>query len=158
MIIDETNYMAGNNAVGAVLLLYYHLAAEGRFSHAETIYIDPAIFDGFRFLEVRVAPEYEVDIDEKLLREAAVIYLLCDVNDMLSEHEDWFRSTPTVQKFVAAHAEGKLSAVPEASEIVSLLKASEEEFSFPRYQEVLARIYETYVHGTFERLSRPGFS
>lgn len=154
MIIDDTNHMAGNNAMGAALLLYYHLASEGRFSHAETVFIDPEHFEGFRFLDVEVENEAGVDIDQTLLREAAVVYCLCDVNDMLSEHEDWFRSTSIVEKFVAAHDDRKLSAVPEATEIVRLLRTPEEDFDPAHYHEVLARIYDRYVLGTFKRLSK----
>lgn len=144
--------LAGNLQTSA-LLLYYHLATEGWFSHDETVFIDPELFDAFRFLDVEVDEDHSVDIDQTLLREAAVICLLCELNDTISEHEDSFRSTPTVRKIVAAHAEGKLSAVPEASKVLELLESTEKDFDYARYHQVLELIFDQYVSGTFWRLA-----
>ena len=152
MIIDETNYREGNLAMASALLLYYQLATEGRFSHDETVYIDRKFFDGFRFLDVTVDRDYDVDIDQTLLREAAVVFLLCELNDMITEHEDSFRSIELVQKIVAAHEEGKLAAIPETSEVFVLLEVPEQDFDYPRYHEALATIFDRYVLGTFRRL------
>lgn len=152
MIIDETNYREGNLAMASALLLYYQLAAEGRFSHDETVYVDRKFFDGFHFLDVQVHPDCEVDIDQTLLREAAVVFLLCELNDMITEHEDSFRSTELVQKFVAAYEDGKLDAIPETAEVFALLEVPEQDFDYLRYHQVLATILDGYVLRTFRRL------
>ncbi len=84
MIINDDNYIEGNKAVASALLLYYHLATEGCFCGDETVYIDPLLFNGFRYLNVVVEESHHPEINEKFLREAAIIYLLCDLNDMIS--------------------------------------------------------------------------
>ena len=62
--------------MASVLLLYYHLIQENGFTNDQTVYIDTQDFDGFSFLDVKVDESYCVEIDELLLREGAIIFLI----------------------------------------------------------------------------------
>lgn len=145
--------MEGNKAVASALLLYYHLATEGCFCGDETVYIDPALFEGFRLLGVAVEEALQPEIDERLLREAAIIYLLCDLNDMISEHEESFHYCETTKNIIAAHKAGKMTAIPEVDEIFTLLESREADFNFERYSEILREIFSKYVLTTFSQLA-----
>ena len=98
MIINLNNVDKGNRAMASVLLLYYHLAQQKGFNHAETVYIDPNVFDGFSYLQVTIQEEANMSlgIDETLLREGAIIYLLCDLNDIICDYdEDYLKHKST---------------------------------------------------------------
>jgi hypothetical protein len=121
MRINESNYKLGNQALASVLLLYYHLLTEDSFTNDQTVYVDPEVFNGFDFLGVQVSQEYPSGIDEKLLPQGAVIYLLCDLNDLIAEYESYLEQ-PLVQKILNAHAVGQLSAIPESGEMMNLVR------------------------------------
>ncbi len=53
MIIDSSNVAIGNRAMAAVLLLYYHLRAEGGVTHDQTVYLTALDFNGFDFWMLR---------------------------------------------------------------------------------------------------------
>lgn len=154
MIINDKNTMEGNRAVASALLLYYHLAEEGCFCGDETVYIDPNLFDGFKYLDVVVEEAHNPEINEKLLREAAIIFLLCDLNDVITEHEDYFHSSDITKRFVAAFKAGSMTAIPEVEGIINLLQNSEAHFDFESYSKMLQAIHSKYILGTFKSLSR----
>lgn len=154
MNIGDHNTTEGNNAVASALLLYYHLATEGCFCGDETVYIDPELFDGFRYLNVVVEDSHNPEINEKFLREAAIIFILCDLNDIITEHEESFHGAEFTKKAIAAFNNGKLSAIPEVQPIFKLLESDEANFNFSAYSDSLRIIYETYVLGSFDRLAR----
>ena len=154
MNIGDHNTKQGNNAVASALLLYYHLAMEGCFCGDETVYIDPEVFDGFRYLNVVVEDAHNPEINEKFLREAAIIFILCDLNDMITEHEESFRSAELTKKAIEAFKDGRLSAIPEVQPIFELLESDEASFNFSAYSDSLRIIYEKYVLGSFDRLAR----
>jgi len=153
MKIDKANYEQGNKAMASVLLLYYHITSGGGFSGDETIFIDPSVFDGYSFLDVVVTDGYEVDIDQKLIREGAVIYLLCDLNDMLSEYEDGFLKQPITIKILEAYKEGKLTAISETEQLFSLFNVPEQDFDFKSYIEIMHVIVHKYIVGAFNELA-----
>ncbi|NVJ61741.1 MAG: hypothetical protein HWE27_15205 [Gammaproteobacteria bacterium] len=153
MKIGDLNYMEGNKAVAQALLLYYHLAREGCFSGDETVYIDPETFDGFRYLDVVVEDNYNPEINEKFLREAAIIFILCDLNDEITEHDDSFHYAEITKKAIAKHKEGLMTAVSEIDVIFSLLDSDEANFDFSKYNEVLREIYDKYIFGFFKQLA-----
>ena len=153
MKIDKANYELGNKAMASVLLLYYHITSGGGFSGDETIFLDPSVFDGYSFLDVVVTDGYEVDIDQKLIREGAVIYLLCDLNDMLSEYEDDFLNQQITINILKAYREGKLSAISETDQLFALLNVPEQEFDFKSYIEIMHAIANKCIVGVFNELS-----
>lgn len=154
MNINDHNTMEGNNAVASALLLYYHLATEGCFCGDETVYIDRKVFDGFRYLGVVVAEAHNPEINEKFLREAAIIFILCDLNDMITEHEESFHCFEITKKIITAFKEGRLSAIPEVAPIFKLLESDEANFNYSEYSDNLRIIYGKYVLGSFNRLAK----
>jgi hypothetical protein len=152
MLIDFDNCQQGNRALASVLLLYYHLLLEGGFTHDQTVYLEPDTFNGFDFLDVEVAEGQRSEISEQLLREGAVVYLLCDLNDMVTDYEHDYLSQPQVRKMVSAYAEGKLLAVPEASAVFELLLRGEANLDYERYQSSLSSIFHSYVAAKIQAL------
>ncbi len=152
MRIDSSNYESGNKGMAAVLLLYYHLTNSGGFTGDETVYIDPEVFDGYSFLEVEVTEGYEVDIDQTLLRQGAIIYLLCDLNDMVGEFEGNFQSQDLTRRIINAYKHCELTEIPEIDGLLRLFGVGEEEFDFEEYQVILHKIFKLYVVGVFSDL------
>ncbi|WP_155247355.1 hypothetical protein [Teredinibacter turnerae] len=139
--------------MAAVLLLYYHLVNGGGFTGDETVYIDPDVFDGYSYLEVEVIEGYEVDIDQTLLRQGAIVYLLCDLNDMVGEFEESFQSQDLTKKIISAYKQCELSEIPEIDDLLGLLEVGEEGFNFQEYQAILHKIFNLYVVGMFSELA-----
>ena len=150
MLFDFSNCQQGNRAVASVLLLYYHLLREGGFTHDQTVYIEPENFNGFDFLDVEVAEDQRIEIDEQLLREGAVVYLLCDLNDAVTDYEGDYLKQPIVQRIVSAHAGRKLAAIPEAAAILEMLQSGNENLDYDGYQRTLSSIFRTYVVAKFQ--------
>ncbi len=144
--------MEGNNAVASVLLLYFHLIREGCFSGDETVYIDKANFDGFKFLNVEVENEFRQEISEQFLREGSVIYLLCDLNDMIVEHEENFLKLDLVKRVSKALESNEMAAIPETDILKNLLRVPELQFDYDEYDILLETVYKKYVLETYETL------
>lgn len=144
--------MVGNNATAAVLLLYYHMVSCGGFTNDETVYIDQGIFDGKQFIDVVVEQDQENEINQELLRQGAIIFLLCDLNDIIDQCQDWYLSHEETKEILSLYDQGKMNAIPEVSELFILLKVPEVEFDYESYSEILAIIYKKYVLGAFARL------
>jgi len=156
MIINLKNVDKGNIAMASVLLLYYHLAQEKGFNHAETVYIDPNNFDGFSYLQVTVREEegLSLDIDEKLLREGAIIYLLCDLNDIIGEYDEGYLKHEYTIKIVKEFKSGNMSAIPEVSDLFAeILKVPEREMNYEAYSNILSNIYRKYIVNRFNQLA-----
>lgn len=151
MLISE-NYERGNKAMASVLLLYYHLASKGKFVGSETIYVDSELFNGFDYLDVSVSPQNECDINEKLLREGAAIYLICELNDMVTEHEENFFSFEYTKKLLGALASKGIHSIPELGSLLAFFTVPESNFDFSSYFDSLDTIYAKYVQQTFIRL------
>ena len=151
MKIGAENTMIGNEAMASILLLYYHIASNGGISNDETVYLDPDKFNGFDFLQVEVEECCSLEIDERLIQQGAVVYLLCELNDMISEYEDCYLRQDITKKILIAADEGKFSSLPEANELVELVSVSEEALNYETYQELRDHIYRKYVLDIFNR-------
>ena len=154
MIIDETNTQVGNKAMAAVLLLYYHLVIEGGFTHSQTVYLDADDFNGFDFLDVDVRDQIdeEPEIDQALLREGAVIYLLCELHDVLGEFEADYHDQPYLLRVVEALEAHRDAPIPEVGPLLDLVAVPEADFDYPAYNEILQGIYTTNVRGFWSRM------
>ncbi|NOK62028.1 MAG: hypothetical protein GFH27_549321n15 [Chloroflexi bacterium AL-W] len=151
MIIGEKNYFLGNLAMASILLLYYHIIRGGGISNNETVYIDTQ-FNPYDFLGVFVDETYQTDIDQQLIREEAIICLVCDLNDMISEYEDAYLEQLTAQRVFSAYTNGLLSALPEANELIELVSRGPS-FDNGEYNSILGIIYSKYVVATFHKLA-----
>ena len=151
LVISE-NYEQGNKAMACVLLLFYHLSEEGGFIGSETVYIDRDLFNGFDYINVSVADSNSNEISEELLRTGAVVYLLCDLNDMVCEFPDEFLDSSFTKKVIDILELKGCLIIPELNSIIKLFKATESEFDYRKYYAALELIYNKYVVGTFHKL------
>jgi hypothetical protein len=151
MIIDNTNYEIGNRAMASVLLLYYHLLDEGGITNDQTVYLDPENFNGFNFLgvEVREQESESLGLDETLIKEGAIVYLLCDLNDMIAEFDEDYRKQPLTESICSALEAHKNSPIPEVDSLLRQVLVAESELNFSAYNDILQSIYKKYVHDFF---------
>ncbi len=153
MIIDNTNYEIGNKAMASVLLLYYHLLDEGGITNGQTVYLDPKDFNGFDYLGVEVIENTNesLDLDEALIREGAIIYLLCDLDDIIGEYDEDFHSQPFTKKIIEALKNHENSPIPEVAALLKHVSVAESDFNYAAYNQILQSIYRKYVHGFFTK-------
>ena len=154
MFINFDQCATGNRAIASVLLLYYHLAREGGITHNQTVYLAQEDFDPFVFLDVQVAEDQKSEIDQTLLREGAVVCLLCELNDQVGDHESDFLKQPFVRKIIEALAARGKAAVPEVLAIVQELSLGEQQLNYASFSGKLHAIYEKYVNRRFKDLAR----
>lgn len=137
--------------MASVLLLYYHLLDEGGITHDQTVYLDPKDFNGYDYLgvEVKEQDNESLDLNEALMREGAIIYLLCDLDDIIGEFEEDFHSQPHTKRIIEALKEHELSPIPEVALLLKHVSVAEPKFNYPKYNKVLQVIYKKYVYGFF---------
>ncbi|MCP5064777.1 MAG: hypothetical protein GY936_20320 [Ignavibacteriae bacterium] len=152
MIINEKNCHIANKAMASVLLLYYHLINEGGFTNDQTVYIDSDDFDGFSFIDTKVKEnKMNLGIDESFLREGAIIYLLCELNDMVSEYEEDYLSQEFTKKIINSISNRKTNDIPEVNRLLALVQAGEKQLKYPEYASIQKVIYKKYVFSRFQR-------
>ena len=141
MIINEVNSYVGYKAMASVLLLYYHLLEDGGILNNQTIYIDQNDFNGFDFLGVEIQePErMTLDLNENLIREGAIIYLLCDLDDWIGEYEQDFHLQPQVKKIVEALRDYQSSPIPEVALLFEHISRTAAECNFSEYNKNIAQ-------------------
>lgn len=144
MFISSDNSMQGNKAVASVLLLYYHLLQEGGITHDQTVYLDPHDFDAFQYVRVKVASE-NLGIDQGLLRRGAVIALLCELNDMVTDYEDDYLSQPFTQRILEALGPEAVAAVPEVKSIIEAVSKKEDRECHKIFSQILHQVFERHV-------------
>ena len=152
MVIDDTNYQVGNKAMASILLLYYHLLSEGGISNDQTVYIDPNDFNGFDFLNVELqeSKNQNLDINENLIKEGAIIYLLCDLNDLIGNYDENYNSQPYVKKIINALSSLNNAQIPEVTLLLNSVSVPETEFNYSEFNEILKVIYKKYVYDFFK--------
>lgn len=136
---------AGNRAMASVLLLYFHLLREGGITSDQTVYIDADDFDPFAYASVEVAPELEPDIDQSLLREGAVVFLLCDLYDVIGEFESSYLDLPWAARALACLSGAGRAAVPEVGPIVEMVASGASTLDHGLLQARIAEVYQRYV-------------
>lgn len=144
MLIDSNKTRQGNAAMASVLLLYYHLLSEGGITNDQTVYLDPDLFDPLEYAKV-IVQEDNPDIDQSLLREGALVHLVCDLNDVTSEHEEDYLAHAFTGKVIDAL---KLNYsdnlyVKQLLDLVSLPLSST--YDFETYNQILNEIFQQYV-------------
>jgi hypothetical protein len=154
MLIADDNASQGNRAMAWVLLLYYHLLREGGFTHDQTVYVDAGEFNAFEYVAVQVAPGQQSEINQRLIRQGAVIYLLCELNDLVSEFEEDYLQHHYAQSLLRAlRSEPAKTAVPEVADIVQLASAGLAPGDHTALQGLLQNVFETYVVQGFRSLA-----
>ena len=127
-----------------VLLLYYHLLREGGITNDQTVYIDSEQFNAFDYINVSVSIDQQSEVDQQLLRQGAVVCLLCELNDMVNDFEEDYLAQPFTQKILKALAGAEI-AIPEAADIVRAVTVGESNLDFAELQSMLRRVFENYV-------------
>ena len=151
MEINENNYHLGNKAMASVLLLYYHLLQDDGFTNDQTVYIDRDDFDGFSFIDTKIIEDRcSLDLDEQLINEGAVIYLLSELNDMVGEYDENYLKQDFTQKIINTLQNRKTHFVPEANDVVALVTRGEDTLSYDAYSTLLKTIYKKYVFSKFK--------
>ena len=151
MEINENNYQIGNKAMASVLLLYYHLINDGGFTNDQTIYLDNNDFDGFSFIDTKVnESNCSLDIDERLINEGAIIFLLSELNDMIGEYDEDYLKQEFTNKIINSLQTRKTSYIPEANTLVELVLQGEDSLNYDKYSSLLKSIYNKYVLSKFK--------
>lgn len=152
MNIDKTNYQTGNRAIASILLLYYHIIKDNGFGNDQNVYLESLGFDAYEYLDTVVSEDYAFEIEESLLREGAVVYLLCELNDLISEYEKDYIQQKQMIKLLDAYNKHKLDIIPEANDIFKIVTTSSASFSYKVYNEKLELIYKEYILKRFRKL------
>jgi hypothetical protein len=145
VFIGIANSTQGNKAIASVLLLYYHLLREGGITHDQTIYIDPEEFNAFEYVKVEVDRNQKSEINQDLLRRGAVIALLCELNDMITEYEGDYLSQPFTIRIFEALGKEACEAVPEVSNIIATVRNGEASLDYEALQSMFKAVFERYV-------------
>lgn len=153
MRIELFNASEGNSAMAAVLLLYYHLVLEGGITHDQTVYLNPNDLDPAVWITVEVDSDLQPEIDQTLIREGAVVRLLCDLKDMIDDFDEAFALQPFTKKLLTTNRTAVLAAVPEAEQIFALLENCRGAPNYSVLREGLAGIFERYVRRRFLALA-----
>lgn len=152
MKINSDNYAIGNRAMASVFLLYYHMIQDGGFTNDQTVYSNSVDVDLSALLDVQREGDGSGEIDDTLIREGAVISLLCDLDDMIGEFEEDYQTQPYT-KSIISKLRGRVSNdVPESRDLVDLVADGIDTFSFEVYREMLTSIYEKYVFSYWARI------
>ncbi len=146
------NARQGNRAMASVLLLYYHLLLEGGITNDQTVYLDPDEFDPFDYVDVTVTA-HEPDVSQRLLRQGAVIALLCELNDMVADYEADYLAQPFTHRVLQALSGQAVAEVPEVAEIVRAVTAGENVLDCAALNRMLRKVFETYVVREFDALA-----
>ena len=144
-VIGLDDCPAGNRAMASVLLLYFHLLREGGITNDQTVYIDADDFDPFAYASVEVDLQLEPEIDQALLREGAVVFLLCDLYDVIGEHGSTYLELPWTARAIACLSEFGSASVPEVGPIVEMVAAGASSLDHRLLQVRIAEVYQRYV-------------
>ena len=134
--------------MGTVLFLYYKMIEEGGFLAGQSSYINHDDFNAYDFINVAVNElgNESLGIDGKLLRQGAVIALLCYVHNSISE-EDLVPSENDVSiKLLVKYG---ATIIPEISAYLSCVLTQDNDINYDLYNKILNAIYEKYVKGIF---------
>ncbi|MBF7074442.1 hypothetical protein ISG33_13630 [Glaciecola sp. MH2013] len=140
--------------MASVLLLYYHLVEGGGFIGSEAVYIDPDHFNGVDYIDVSVESSNRNEICEELLRQGAVIYLLCNLNTMIGEFREERPDLNFTKKIVDMLKRKALFTIPELAPLLKLFDMAGPKFDYKKYYELLDIIFLKYVVGKFSELGR----
>lgn len=153
------DYMKASMAKAAVLLIYTDLIQEGGCFGIDSTAAIPAVeyfeeFNGFNFLNCTAIHEGHCTAKVlDLIREGAVIFLLCDLSDSMGMYEEDYLMHPHVQNIIKAYNDGLLDVIPETKELFALLEVPKKQLKWPEFINLNKAIYNKYVLGWFDRIN-----
>ena len=149
MEINSENYSVGNKAMANVLLLYFHILSEGGITNDQTVYLDTDSFDPYALVNATVSEGASVDIDQALIRQGAMVYWVCEINDIVGEYDDSFHSHPYFTEVFENLKEHCSAIYPEVTSLLELLAAEEDDLNYQQYNSAIKAVFKKYV---FERM------
>lgn len=145
---------SGHRAIAWILLLYYHLLREDGITHDQTVYVDAEEFNAFESIALEVALDQQGEIDQQFIRRGAAIYLLCELNDMVTDYEADYLEQPFTQRVLNALAsEAVRAAIADVSEIVKTVSRVQAPLDNAVFQSMLQEVFTTYVVQEFKTLA-----
>jgi hypothetical protein len=150
--ITFDNYKDAEEAIRYILMMYVEMAeAYSGFGHAIDVNIPLALkyVDADLITPAGTAPLIDLD----LLRIGSGIGLLCFVYDFWSEHDSV--NLPRDSEIRSAIEGGRLAFVPDVERVAR--EAIQRDYlpqDDPWFDQAVEPIYQRYVVGYFERLSR----
>lgn len=148
------DYREASQALRDILFLYVEMAESyAGFGHA----VDRGTFDPYQYLDAEADPSFKssfsVDID--VLRQGAVIAILCRLYDIWCDVEDLNDASTSAIRVALAH--GRFWRFPEVDQLLTEAFERNPPFEDPWLDETLKPIYRTYVAEYFSTLgSRRG--
>ena len=147
---EDPDYGALNLATAQVTLFYYYLLEEGGITNDQTVYLDPALFNPIEYLNLDL-PE-DVDINQELLREGALMHLLCDLNDIVGQFEDDYLSQPKTGEILNALASCTW-AQPHLERLIELVRQPlSTPTDFRQYRAELDQLNLAYVVSRYQKM------
>ncbi len=153
MIIDESTYDKGLNAMMYATFFYYQLLAEGSFSCGQTSYWLWEDYTCWELLDITLNEPVNVSfgIDENFLREAAVVYILCMLANTIYEldEDEFLRNADSTINTLKTKG---LILIPEVSRLLDCLPPVADKIILDKYRYIMNEIFNKYVRGRFARL------
>ena len=91
-------------------------------------------------------------ISEDLLRKGALVYLVCELNDMVAEYEENYLSQEHTQKILQSLTQINSNDFPEIKELTEVVSLGENGLNYRKYESILVNIYKSYVYSRFKSI------
>lgn len=143
------DHQEASQALRDILFLYVEMAESyAGFGHA----VDTGTFDPYQYLDAETEPSFEssfpVDID--VLRQGAVMAILCRLYDIWCDVEDLNDASTSAIRAALVH--GRFWRFPEVDQLLTAAFERNPSFDDPWLYEALQPIYRTYVADYFTTL------
>ncbi|MBO9492352.1 hypothetical protein J7384_18465 [Endozoicomonas sp. G2_1] len=149
MIVNQSNFKLGREAMMHASFFYYQLIEDGEFSCGQTSYW---LFDGcscWDLIELKVVEPKGVvlGIDDVFIREAVLVYILCMLLNQYEELEPEEYPKSNDPAVILIRDKGA-ALIPEVSQIADSIDSGNVE----QYYAVMGSIFKKYVQGRFLKL------
>ena len=96
-----------------------------------------------------VSEDVSVDIDQALIRQGAMVYWVCEINDVVGEYDDSFHSHPYFTEVFEKLKQHCSAVYPEVASLLGLLAVEEDCLNYQQYNSAIKAVFKKYV---FERM------
>jgi hypothetical protein len=150
VIIGERDFDIGKKIEMYAVYFYYQLIEEGSFSPRQTSYWLLEDFTCWELLDFEVVEPKGVSfgIDSNFIKEAAIIYIVCMLDNYYFELEEHEWPTADDETINVLNTYGK-KVIPELHDLIQCVLPQSGKINFERYNAVQKLIYDKYVYGRF---------
>ncbi len=136
---------------------YYQLIEEGGFCPEQTSYWLLEDYTCWELLDFEVDEPKGVSfgIDSNFIKEAAIIYIVCMLDNYYFELEEHEWPTTDDETINVLNIDGK-KMIPELDELIQCVLPKSGKINFERYHAAQKLIYDKYVYGRFVSLLGTG--